>query len=111
MIDVGVAIDEESEPVILKVPGPGTYDDAGNYTPGAFPDPLPIIYAVLQPVTGRELRDLPEGLRKQVSLVGWTRTTVAVGNEIGYGGTDYRIVHVWGRPMNGFNKFAIGRKV
>ena len=110
MIDVGQAIDEEAVTVTLKAAAPGTYDAGGNYVPGALPDPLPEIQAAIQPVSGSSLRDLPEGIREDVSLVGWTRSSVAVQNEIIYGGSTYRIAFVWPRPVDGFNKFAMGVK-
>jgi hypothetical protein len=65
--------------------------------------------AAIQPVSGRLLQDLPEGLRSEVSYAGWSRTMVAEGYEIIYGGSTYRVAHVWPRPMDGFNKFVLKR--
>lgn len=107
MIDVAWAIDAEAVPVTLRTFAGGTYDAAGNGIPGA-PSDAPAMAAV-QPVSGRMLQDLPEGIRTEVSHVGWTRSSVDVGNEIVYGGETYRVAHVWPRPMDGFNKFALKR--
>ena len=108
MIDVAEAIDGEAVPVTFQPPAGATYDAGGNAVPGALPDVVPGMAAV-QPVSGRMLQDLPEGLRAEVVNVGWSRTMVALKWEIIYGGETYRVVHVWPRPMDGFSKFAMKR--
>lgn len=108
MIDVAEAIDGEALPVTFKPPAGATYDRKGNAVSGAAPDPIPGAAAV-QPVSGRLLLDLPEGLRAEVSMVGWSRTMVAPQWEIVYGGETFRVVHVWPRPADGFSKFAMKR--
>lgn len=108
MIDVAIAIDAEAVPVTFQPPPGATYDKKGNAI--FVPAPAPASgWATIQPVSGRELQDLPEGLRAEVSMVGWSRTMVALKWEILYGGEVYRVVHLWPRPMDGFSKFALKR--
>lgn len=81
MTDVAEAIDAEAVPVTFQPPAGATYDAKGNAVPGALPDSVPGA-AAIQPVSGRMLQDLPEGLRSEVSMVGWSRTMVAVRWEV-----------------------------
>lgn len=110
MTDVAEAIDDEAVPVTFQPPAGATYTKGGKAVPGAAPAPIPGEAAV-QPVSGRMLSDLPEGLRGEVSMVGWSRTMVALKWEVGYGGETFRVVHVWPRPADGFCKFAMKRVV
>lgn len=108
MSDAAEAIDAEAVPVTFQAPATATYDTKGNAVRAAAPDPVSGMAAV-QPASGRLLQDLPEGLRKEVSMVGWSRTMVAVKWEVVYGGETYRVVHTWPRPADGFTKFAMAR--
>lgn len=110
-VDVAEAIDDEAVSVVFKPLVLGSdYDPRGNPVVPEAPGPLPG-WAAVQPVNGRMLLDLPEGLRSDVSMVGWSRTMVAEKWEIIYGAETYRIVHVWPRPADGFSKFAMKRVV
>lgn len=106
-IDVAEAIDDEAVPVIFQLPGAATYDPRGNAVKEDSGEQTG--WAAIQPASGRMLQDLPEGLRSEVSMVGWSRTMVAVKWEIIYGAEKYRVVHVWPRPSDGFSKFAMKR--
>lgn len=108
MSDVAEAIDDEAVPVVFQAPPGATYDARGNAVRAAAPAPLPGM-AAIQPASGRMLQDLPEGLRPEVSMVGWSRTMVALKWEVVYGGETYRVVHTWPRPADGFTKFAMKR--
>lgn len=108
MTDVAEAIDAEAVPVTFQAPAGATYSPQGRAVPGAAPDPVPGM-AAIQPASGRMLQDLPEGLRPEVSMVGWSRTMVALKWEVVYGGETYRVVHTWPRPADGFTKFAMKR--
>jgi hypothetical protein len=108
MSDAAEAIDAEAVPVTFRPPAAATYDAGGNAIFGTAPDPVPGMAAV-QPASGRVLQDLPEGIRAEVSMVGWSRTAVALKWEVVYGGETYRVVHVWPRPADGFTKFAMKR--
>lgn len=108
MIDVAIAIDAEAVTVVHKTRAPDSYDTRGNAVFGAANDDVNI-QASVQPVSGRVLQDLPEGVRFQVNYVMWTRTSVNEDDTIGYNGQDYRVLHIWPRPMDGFRKAALGR--
>lgn len=108
-VDVAEAIDDEAVPVVFRPLAPGaSYTPKGNAVPAAAPDPISGA-AAIQPASGRMLQDLPEGLRAEVSMVGWSRTMVALKWEVVYGAETYRVVHVWPRPADGFSKFAMKR--
>ncbi len=107
MIDVGIAIDAEATGVTFYPKQPDSYDARGNRVTAASTGVAG--RAVIQPVSGRILRDLPEGVRDEASHSGWSRRSVVLGDEIGYRGERFRVVHVWSRPMDGFNKYALKR--
>lgn len=108
-MSVAEAIDAEAVSVQLRSYGGGAYDDAGEWVSSATA--ISTICAAIQPKSGRSLKDVPEGLREDVELVGWTRSAVAVKDEIVYGGEVFRVVWVGPRPMDGFNKLAMRRVV
>lgn len=108
-MDVAEAIDAESVPALLRPKADAGYNPrTGKAQTGVQPADIPIM-AAIQPASGRALQDLPEGLRAEVSYIVWSRTTVALKDELIYLGAAYRIVHVWPRPQDGFNRFAIKR--
>lgn len=108
MIDVAEAIDDEAVAVTFQPPAGATYTKGGDAVPGARPNAV-LGMAAIQPASGRMLQDLPEGLRAEVSMVGWSRTMVALKWEVVYGEDTFRVVHVWPRPADGFCKFAMKR--
>lgn len=102
------AILKESMPGVIRRRGVGTYSDDGKFTPAAPQDTPARI--VLQPVTGTTLKDVPEGLRDETSVVGWVCLPELETNvEIIMAGVTYRVLHTWPRPMDKFTKFAAGR--
>lgn len=106
-IDVALAIDAESEDITWRPAGVDVYDARGNAIQAAHAS-VPS-RAAIQPVTGRALQDLPEGIRTEVQYVGWTRAEVAEDDQIIYRGVTYRVFHVKPRPMDGFTRIAIGK--
>ena len=108
MIDVAAAIDAEAVPVTLTTVAPGTYDAGGNYIPG--PSSTATIFTAMQPVTGQALKDMPEGIRTEAEWLVWSRSPIAVNNEITAAGTDYRVLFVWPRLRDGFYRAAVGRR-
>nr|QIG67145.1 hypothetical protein EVB34_040 [Rhizobium phage RHph_TM26] len=108
MIDVAEAIDEEAVQVAWRTFAADTYSH-GNLVPGAATPST--LWAMIQPASGRTMSDVPEGLRVEVALVGWSRTSVAVDNEIDYGGETYRVGWVKPWPMGNYTKFAMMKKV
>ena len=106
--DVATAIDAESVPAVYQAPEGGSYDK-GNWI--VHPAAKSSISAAIQPVSGKVLQDLPEGLQPDVSCVGWSRTAVQLNGLIKVWGRTYRILFVWPRPQDGFNKFALSEKL
>ena len=107
MIDVAEAIDAEAEACTFYQPGNDDYDEDGRAIIGGL-EAHPA-YAAVQPVSGRVLLDLPEGLRSEVSMVGWSRMMVDVNWQMEQHGVRYRVRHLWPRPLDGFGKFALSR--
>lgn len=105
--DVAMAIDAESEVITWITRAAGTFDARGNGILGAQGSTQ--ARAAVQPISGRELQDLPEGVRAEVTMVAWTRSSVAVDDEIVYRGDVYRVYAARPRPMDGFTRIAIGR--
>lgn len=68
------------------------------------------IQAAVQPASGRQLMDLPEGVRTEAKFLLWTRSTISEDDLITFGGETWRIVFKWPRPMDGFNRAALGKK-
>lgn len=108
-IDVALAIDAEAEDVTWRPRGADIFDARGNGVPGVRAD-VPG-RAAIQPTNGRNIQDLPEGVREEAMYVGWTRSTVAVDDHIVYRGDTYRVIAAKPRPMDGFTRIALGRFV
>lgn len=110
MSDVADAIDAEAVPVTLQAPVAATqYDARGN---AITPTPIPprTIYAAMQPASGNQLRDLPEGIRSDVSFLGWSREAVAEGSGIVYRGRQLKVIQTWEWPEDGYTKFAMSER-
>jgi hypothetical protein len=84
----------EAEAVdITHTPQPGgSYSAAGLWVE-ATPAPV-TIRAAVQPLTGRDLSDLPEGLRTAAKYKIYTPATVSVGDHVTIGGTAHRVLNV-----------------
>ena len=107
MIDLGDIIDAEAISVSLERKTGGSYNDDGEWQGEVIAPET--IRAVLQPATGRQLQDLPEGERTDARFFLWTRSALVSDDVIVYGGERYRIVFDWPRPEGGFTKAAIGK--
>lgn len=107
MIDVALAIDGEAVEVIHRTRAEGSYDEGGRWVPGGLTD-TPIM-AAIQPATGRQVEDLPEGVRSEARSFLWTRAVVR-DNDVIIDGTDsFRVLYVWNRQRDGgFTKAALG---
>lgn len=102
------AIDRRARPVTLTRPGEGYYDSVGDYEAGVAT--VSTIRAVVQPAGGRELMDLPEGVREEAQYLIWSRTDLTKDDIITYRAEDFRVVHVWPRHEGGFTRAAMGLK-
>lgn len=107
MIDVAIAIDGEAVNVSRTTRGAGGYDADGNGVPGA--PATTTIRAAIQPASGNQLMDLPEGMRTEARWLLWSRSEVKEDDEIGASGINYRVMYVWPRAEGGFFRAALGR--
>ncbi|PHP66546.1 hypothetical protein CSC94_12720 [Zhengella mangrovi] len=110
MIDVAQAIDDESVTVTLKTKAAGSYDADGKWVAGADSDPLTIFAAVF-PIgqNGKNLEDMPEGIRAEVDRMMWTRAAISVEDRVTFAGRTWRVMHVWDRSTEGgFYRGALG---
>lgn len=108
MIDVAMAIDAEAVTVSHKRVGAGSYSDGGKWTPGGAVVTTSIRAAV-QPASGRQLMDVPEGIRNEAKFVAWSRSNLLVEDRIVVGTVEYKIIFVWPRPRDGFTRAALGQ--
>lgn len=106
MIDVALAIDGEAVNVSLKREAAGHYDGDGNWVPGSATTST--IRAAIQPASGRQLEDLPDGIRNEARWLVWSRSEIRLDDEITHGGSCYRVMHVWPRADGGFWRAAAG---
>lgn len=107
MIDVAIAIDGEAVNVALTRCADGEYDDGGDWIPGA-PVTIDPFRAAIQPASGRQLMDLPEGIRSEARWLAWSRAEIRMDDTIAHGGLPYRVMFVWPRAEGGFWRAALG---
>jgi len=101
----GLAIDRRAVSMTQRRSATDSYVD-GERVPGAVT--AATIKAVIQPMPGRELRDLPEGIREEAGWLLWSRTAIANDDVIVHGGRSYRALKVWPRDECGFTRAALG---
>lgn len=106
MIDVAIAIDGEAVNVSLMRLAAGDYDADGNWIDGT--STTSTIRAAIQPASGRQLMDLPDGIRNEARWLVWSRSELRLDDTIGHGGSNYRVMHVWPRMEGGFHRAALG---
>lgn len=105
MLDLGFVIDAEAVPISIMSTG-GGYDADGIWQPAA-----PVTTATrgtIQPANGRQLMDMPEGVRTEARYLLWTRSALAEGDTVLYGIMRYRVVFLWPRPEGSFYRAALG---
>lgn len=107
MIDVAIAIDGEAVNVTRTRSAGGGYNDDGEWVP-SLPDAA-TIRAAIQPASGNQLMDVPEGMRTEARWLLWSRSDVRVDDMITSSGVSYRVMHLWPRAEGGFYRAAIGR--
>lgn len=106
MIDVATAIDAEAANVLRTRRTAGSYNDDGEFVEGA--SATITIRAAIQPASGRQLMDLPEGIRTEARWLLWSRTDLTLDDHITSQGLTYRIMFVWPRLDGGFTRAALG---
>ncbi len=104
----GFGIDRRAWQVTRSRTSGGIYDGDGNYVPGAVFNSA--IKAVVQPVKGAQLMDMPEGIRTEAGWIIWSRSDIALDDRIASKGINYRVLFVWDRDQDGeFSRAALGR--
>lgn len=93
------AIDRRAWPVTRARASAGGYNENGEWVPGASTSVS--IKAVVQPVKGNQLMDMPEGIRTEAGWIAWSRSGIAVDDRITNKGVIYRVLFVWPRDQDG----------
>lgn len=104
---VNDAILPEAETVQLVTRSGDSYDKKGNGVKGK--KKTVDIQAEVQPVTGKMLLDLPEGVRESADYMIWTGSVLETDDVIIYEGQNHRVLKQWRRKPDNFTKAAIGR--
>lgn len=107
MIDVAIAIDAEAVSVSLTKHAAGAFNADGDHVAGAAT--ASTIKAAIFPISGNDLRDLEEGIRTEAEWTMWTRSAVAVDDQVAYAGVTYRVLKVRPRLEGGFYRAILGR--
>lgn len=102
----GAGIDRRAVPVQHTRAAAGAYNDDGEWVPGAPANST--IRAVKQPASGRQLMDVPEGIRAEAQWFIWSRSELRIDDTVTFGGLSYRLVYVWARDEGGFYRGAMG---
>lgn len=107
-MDVAEAIDAEAILVQRSAVADagGSYDADGRWQDATAPSSD--IYAAVQPATGRNLIDAPEGVRSEARFAIWSRAAIKENDRVTVSGETYRVIWTAPRPMDGFTKGALG---
>lgn len=108
MLTLGVTNFDEMLTVQVITREADSYDTNGNGVKGEENDPVDI-EADVQPVDGKTLQDLPEGVRDEVNHVMWTPYDLQNDHVVVYNDDQHRVVKTWPRRSDNFTKAAIGR--
>lgn len=114
MIDVAIAIDGEAVSMTRTRVICGDYTDDGKLAAGTLAV-VPIM-AVIQPTSGarlhsgNQLEDAPEGIRTEAQWMLWSRSDIAVDDQITHRDVAYRVLFAWPRDEGGFSRAALGRE-
>lgn len=112
----GFGIDRRAWAVTLSRASDGAYNDDGDHIPGASTT-IPI-KAVVQPASGNQLLDVPEGMRVSSTPTGaqvnagwllWSRSEVRLNDHVFDAGVEYRVMYLWPRREGEFFRAALGR--
>lgn len=101
------AIDRRAIPMTRTRQGADSYDTGGNLIPGA--NTTTAIKAVIQPVKGNQLMDMPEGVRTEAGWVVWSRWEIVLDDQITNKGVTYRTLFAWPRDDGGYYRAALGK--
>ena len=102
------AIDRRAWSVARTRASEGAYNDDGEWVPGSTTSTT--IKAVVQPVKGNQLMDMPEGIRTEAGWIIWSRSELVVDDRVTDAGIAYRVLFAWPRTRDGdFYRAALGR--
>lgn len=106
-MDISFVIEAEANAIVSIERKTGGAYVSGKWVPAdpAIQNDVPV---VIQPTSGRELRDLPEGLRIEAKYSLWSLGSLALNDVIVYAGKRYRVIFLWERPEGSFTKAALG---
>lgn len=79
-------------PLTVERAAPDTYDVHGRLVAGGVTTST--VTAAVQPVTGEDLRRLPEGLRASAAVTVWAAGELQLGDVLVYEGRRYSVGHV-----------------
>lgn len=86
----------------------GSYVTGGIWVPENA-EPVPI-KAVVQPASGNQLMDVPEGIRTEARWLAWSRSELLVDDTVTVSSVSYRVLYAWPRTLDGqFHRAALGR--
>lgn len=106
MTDIAIAIDRLAVEVTISSLEFGAYNDDGEFVRDATS--AATIRAAVQPASGRQLMDLPEGIRAEARWLAWSRSEIRIDDVICHAGKNYRVLFVWPRGEGGFHRAAMG---
>ena len=101
------AIDRRAISMTHKRKADATLDSDGLAVPGA--ETTTTIKAVIQPVKGNQLMDIPEGLRTEAGWMCWSRSSLIEDDVIVFSSISYRVLFAWPRHDGNFYRAALGR--
>lgn len=103
----GLAIDRRAIPMTRTRTSGGGYNADGEAVPGVSVSET--VKAVIQPVKGNQLMDMPEGIRTEAGWICWSRSSVIVDDVITHKTITYRVLFDWPRDEGAFYRAALGR--
>lgn len=101
---LNLAILAEAVPVVHERP-------TGSYVKGKWvstPGIVANILATVQPASGRQLMDLPEGIRTEARYFLWSEATLVVDDIVIFEGQRYKVLYTWPRRADSFTRAALG---
>lgn len=90
MLDVSDALNLEARYVYRVTESDGDYNASGDWVPGD--ENLEEITANVQPVSGRKLRSMPEGVRTEAVSIVYTDSDLQIGDIIEVDQVRHRVI-------------------
>ena len=96
-----------ASPLTYRTYAAGSYDASGNWTKGTASEST--ITMMVVPATGRELKDVPEGIREEVLYAGYTSSTITKDSEVDYNSETFRVIYIFPWLVGAFHKVMLGK--